>query len=150
MKYHKALKQNKGFSLLEVLISLAIMVILLGVTTPFVLHFYKRYQSSTERNLLVSLFREARTMSLAGHGSANHGVHIASGQYTLFEGVNYQTRIEAKDQTFPRNDNISITGPSDLIFTHLTGRTASVSFILTNATKTERIYVNKEGRIDWQ
>ena len=151
MRYHNTSDQNNGFTLVEILISMGIMLILIGVTTPFTIRFYRRYQIITERNLMVSILRQARTLSFAGSGSTDHGVHIASASYTytLFEGSSYATRDQSKDQTFDFSSNVTISGPSDILFTYLSARTSSASFVFDNGTKLEKIYVNKEGRIDW-
>ncbi len=143
--------RSKGFTLVEILISMGIMLILLGLTTPFTIRFYRRYQVITERNLLLSLLRQARTQSFAGAGSANHGVHIASASYTytLFEGSSYATRDQSKDLSFEMSTNVTMTGPSDILFKYLSARTSSVSLTFDNGTRQEKIYVNKEGRIDW-
>ncbi len=138
--------------MVEVLISMGIMLILFGLTTPFTIRFYRRYQVITERNLLLSLLRQARTQSFAGAGSTDHGVHIASASYTytLFEGTSYVARDQSKDQVFEMSTNVTMTGPSDILFKYLSARTSSVSLTFDNGTRQEKIYVNKEGRIDWQ
>ena len=141
---------KRGFTLMEVLISMGILVILLGVSTPFVLHFYRRYILDSERGALLTLMRRARTMSMAGTGSSDHGVHIASDQFTLFEGSSYAMRNQSKDQTFSYNDIVVITGQSDILFKYLSGESSSTSFRLDNGNKQSSIYVNTEGRIDWE
>ena len=140
----------RGFSLTEVLVTLSIITVLLGATAPFTLNFYRRYQSINERNLLISLFRRARTLSITRNGASDHGVHIASTQYTIFEGATFANRDQAKDQTFLRDTALTITGPADLIFKREIGYTSSVSFILDNGTKQEKISVNYAGRVDWK
>ncbi|MEK7616348.1 MAG: prepilin-type N-terminal cleavage/methylation domain-containing protein [Patescibacteria group bacterium] len=143
-------KQRRGFTLIEVLISLSILTILLGLSVPFVLNFYERYQIDSERAKFVSLLRQARTMSLGGEGSADHGMYISGTQFTVYEGANYATRNTAKDQTSERETNVDITGPTEATFAYLTGTTASQSFILDNRVKQNTIHVNTEGTIDWQ
>ena len=142
--------RNKGFTVIEVLISMGILAILVGITTPFLLHFYRRYQLDSERSTMIALMRQARSLSMDGESSADHGVHIASSQFTLFTGSSYALRDAAKDQTFGRTDVVAITGSSSIVFRYLTGKTSSLSFTLDDGTKTGRIYVNTEGRIDWQ
>lgn len=149
MKFHRTYSPDKGFSLVEVLISIAILLVLAGIGTPYTLNMYRRYQLISERIILTSLLREARTLSMSGAGGSDYGVHIASSQFTLFEGPSYASRTQSKDQTFTRETNVTITGPSEFTFKYLTGNTASKSFTLTNTTKTGKIYVNKQGRIDW-
>lgn len=142
--------KDKGFTIMEVMISLGIFLILLGLTTPFVLQFYNRYQLDAERTTFIALLRQARAMSLTGENGATHGVYLASSQFTIFEGVSYATRDTSIDQTFERNSSVDITGPSETLFRYLTGTSASQSFNLTNGTKQGIIYVNKEGSIDWE
>lgn len=159
MKYRSISDRNKGparrqagFTLMEILIAMGIMVILIGLTAPFTVNFYRRYQIITERSLLLSLLRQARTLSFSGAGSADHGVHIASTSYTytLFEGPSYAARDQSKDQTFAMASGVVFTGPSDIIFKYLSARTSSVSFTFDNGTLREKITVNREARIDWQ
>lgn len=135
---------------MEVLISMGIMVILLGISTPFVLHFYRRYLLDAERGTLLAAMRQARTMSMAGEGSTDHGVHIASDQYTIFEGTSYAGRDPNKDQTFGHNNVVIITGQGDLLFRYLSGKSSSTSYTLDDGSKQSKIYVNTEGKIDWQ
>ena len=148
MPYHST-STNSGFTLFEIVISLGILATLAVITIPYTIHLYQGYQIDTERTLVVALLREARTMSLAGNGSADHGLHVYGSDYTLFEGPTYAGRDQSKDETFPRETAITITGPSEIIFKYLSARTASTSFTLDNGTKQTNIYVNKEGRIDW-
>ena len=151
MPDHKTLtnKKGAGFTLFEIIVSLGILATLAAITIPYTVHLYQSYQIDTERTLMLALLREARTMSLAGNGSADHGLHVYGSDYTLFEGSTYAGRDQSKDEVFPRESAVTISGPSDIIFKYLTARTASVSFTLDNGTKTTNIYVNKEGRIDW-
>ena len=135
---------------MEILIAVGIMMVLLTISLPFTLNFYRRYQLDSERSTALTIMREARTMSMAGDGSADHGVHIASSQYTLFEGQSYAARNQAKDQTFGRSTNVTVTGGTDILFKYLTGKSSSASFTFDNGVKTSFIYVNTEGRIDWQ
>lgn len=149
MKYHRISRADSGFSLIEFVISIGILAALMALTTPFTINMYRRYQLIAERNIFTALLREAREMSLGGQGAASHGVYIDTSQYVLYEGTSYATRTTSKDQTFPRETNVTITGPTELAFAYLTGNTPSKSFTLTNSTKTTKIFINKQGRIDW-
>ena len=151
MKSVKELRlNNSGVTLLEILITLAIFGMLIAATAPFTFNFYQRYQLDSDRSMLVTILREARTLSLSGQGAANHGVSIASAQFTLFEGPSYAARDTSKDQVFDRFEAVAITGPNEIVFRSLYGKTASVSFTLDNSAKKSKIYVNAEGRIDWE
>ena len=150
MKYPKELKSNSAFTLAEVLITLGILGIIIAATAPFTFQFYYRYQLDSDRTTFVSILREARTMSMSGIGGTDHGIHIASSQFTLFEGSSYATRNTSKDQTYDRFEAVAVTGQSEIVFRSLNGKSASVSFTLDNGAKKSKIYVNTEGRIDWE
>lgn len=155
MKKFQALRfmfqdSKNGFTLLEILISLGIFLLILGATTPFTFQFYRRYQLDSDRSTLIGLLRQARTLSLNGQGGIDHGVYIASSQFTLFDGASYAARTVANDYTVDHFEAVAIAGPSELVFRSLSGKTASVSFTLDNLAKKSKIYVNTEGRIDWE
>ncbi len=156
MKFPSMLVQNKGlpaqagFTIMEMIVTLGILVILLGLTTPFVVHFYRRYQLDNERSILLSILRQARNLSMDGESTSDHGVQVATNQFTLFTGTSYTLRDTSKDQTFSRVNNVTATGSSSITFRYLTGKSSSSSFTLDDGTKTGKIYVNTEGRIDWQ
>lgn len=154
MKYHNTLIHNKrrGFTLIEIVLVIAIMGILAAATTPYTVSFYKRFQLDSERNKFVSLLRQARTMSMAGENSQIHGIYITSSQFIIFEGATYATRDSTKDQTFSRESGVTISGSGypEFKFNYLTGKTASKSWTLDNTTKNAKVTVNSEGRIDWR
>src|SRR3989344_6545863 len=141
MKYRKTSDRNNAFTLIEIIITVGILVTLVGLTMPFTIQFYRRYEIVAERNLMLSLLRQARTMSFSGNGSADHGVHIASTSYsyTLFEGPSYAARDQSKDQTFDMANSIVFSGPGDIVFKYLSARTSSVSFTFDNGTLKEKI-----------
>ena len=152
MKYPSILRRADGFTLGEALITLAIFLILGVATTPFTVNFYQRYQLINERNLFVSLVREARTMSLAGNGATDHGVHIDTTQFTIFEGTSYEGRNQAKDQIFPRETKVLVAGPADSIFKNMIGfisPAVPITYTMSNGAKQEVITINYAGSIDW-
>ena len=142
--------RQAGFSLIEIIIAMGILIMLLGISTPFLVSYYQRYQLDVERSAFVSYLRQARSLSMDGRGTNNHGVYIASAQFTVYEGTNYATRLTAKDQIFARSESVTITGPSEIIFKYLSGNASSVSYTLASPTKTGKIKINIEGRIDYE
>lgn len=161
MKYHSISKPanghaspQAGFTIIELLLVIGITLILGAVTVPFSISYYQRYQITNERNLLVALLREARTMSLSGYSSTDHGLYMSSTQYTIFEGTSYIGRDQSKDQVFYRETAVSIMGPMEIRFLNRLGFLPPLIFpatyILTSGTNQETITINNVGRIDWQ
>ena len=146
--------EQAGFTLVELLMAIGIMLILGAATVPFTISYYQRYQITNERSLLVALLREARTMSLSGYASTDHGVYLSPTQYTIFEGTSYLGRDPSKDQIFYRETAVTITGPAETRFISRLGflppNIFPTTYTLTNGTKQEIITINNVGRIDWQ
>ena len=140
---------DKGFTLVEVLVVIAIMVILMGITAPFLVSAYNDYQFRSERDLAVSLIRRARAYSMAGTNGKDHGLKIASSSYVIFEGTSYAARDTAKDIIDSRNTNITITGASEIVFSYLTGRSSTAILVLSDGISTASASVNTEGLISW-
>ena len=150
MKSAKASEQDDGFTLIEIIITLAMIAFLVGLSVPFTMDFYRQYRLDGEQTILVSILRSARARSLTSQGGASHGIHVASSQFTLFEGSSYAARNEALDEIFDRSSAVSISAPAELVFSRITGLTASVSFTLNDAIQQKKIYVNTEGTIDYE
>ena len=166
MKFHKISNHNSGLpsgrqgvTIVELLIVVAIIAVLAGLTTPFVLRFYGRYVLISERSTVLGLLREARTLALSRESNADHGLYIAPDQFVLFTGSTYATRDTSKDYVTPRQPTVSVVGlmGNEIVFYHTTGlSTSSTSFNfnsvfgLVDPNKSAKINVNSEGTIEWR
>jgi len=138
-----------GFTLIELVVVIAIIAVLAGLTAPSLVSHYNYYKISGERDLLGSLVRRARGMSLAGANGKDHGLKIASASYTIFEGTSWATRDTTKDLATPRNTSITMTGGSEIVFSYLSGRSSTATLVLSDTINTASISINQEGLISW-
>ena len=138
----------RGFTLIEILIALAILTLLLGITLPLGWDFYTTTTLQSERDTLASLSR-ARGHALTNRNSAPHGIALAAQTFTLFQGASYAARTPQYDEPFPRTSSVVITGPSEIIFTPLTGETSPATFTLTLGNKNRSVTVNQEGMMEY-
>ncbi len=145
MKLLKTSAAVNGFTLIEALISLGILAIIFAVGAPIALDFYLNYQLASEANLLTSALQQARNLSMINHNESNHGLYVDAENFVIFQGSNFASRVQNQDKIFPRAQLISITGPSELIFTALSGQTASTTYNLSDGRKNKDVYVNAEG-----
>ncbi len=74
-------KDNKGFSLLEILIALSILIILVGLITPQVLRYVEQGRQAYDKNTVDTAMEAAK---LAYVEDTIHGIHPASGDSTTF------------------------------------------------------------------
>ena len=148
MKLLRLLIINRGFTLLEVVLVVAILTILFVLVTPITLHFYQQNQLDSEFNLLQSTLRQARNFSMVNRNESAFGLYIDASNFTVFQGATYASRTASEDLIYPRSQSITIVGPSELNFESLSGRVASSTFTLTNTdSRVRTLFINSEGLV---
>jgi prepilin-type N-terminal cleavage/methylation domain-containing protein len=145
------MRNESGFTLIEILIAMAILVIILGLGYFVGFDFYRNYALHSEKDVLVSVLRKARSQALNNVGASAHGVYIGDSSYTIFYGSSYVSRNAQYDENIKKAPGISATGLNEVVFAPLTATsTASSTITLNNAKKSFFIDINYEGRISWR
>ncbi len=142
---------SEGFTILEVVLVIGLLAIIFAMGIPITFDFYVNYELGAERDNLISILQQARDLAMSGKGGVAHGVYLDTNGYVIFEGVSYASRSADYDQNFSIAELIQTTGPDEIVFEALSGRTSpSVSFSVTNGKQTFNIDVNAEGRVQWE
>jgi prepilin-type N-terminal cleavage/methylation domain-containing protein len=140
----------RGFTLLEIVLTMAIIGILATVGTAVTMTMYRSAILKSERTLLVNLFQKARTQAMANLNGANHGLKITGNSYVVFEGPNYDNRVQGRDETVGRDATITIAGPTEIVFIEISGNAQPNGDIIVNSGNGSfTISVNDQGRIDY-
>ncbi|MBA3733347.1 prepilin-type N-terminal cleavage/methylation domain-containing protein [Patescibacteria group bacterium] len=151
-------KLKKGFSIIELLMSLAIIGLLTTIILTSFVSFRKNQSLSKDTETIVETLRQARNQTLSSKNSSNYGVHIESSKIVLFTGSTYVVNT-ASNQEFILNstDNIlSITlagGGSEVVFNRLTGETSQNGTVVVSSagiSKTKTVTIYKTGVIESQ
>ncbi|MEN9582419.1 MAG: hypothetical protein RL641_373 [Candidatus Parcubacteria bacterium] len=141
---------KKAFTLLEVLIVMAIVGIMAAATLPYTAKSYKHYIKTVETKNLISVLRRAQSMAMANTLESNYGVKISSTSAILFKGTSYATHDAQYDENYPISSTVTISAPSEIVFEKISGRPATTATItITSDNKTQKIIVGREGNIDW-
>lgn len=141
---------RKGFTLVEVLLVLSIIILLITLTIPLGIRFYSTRQLDVSENGIVQTLRRAQIKAMSMERDSAFGVYITSEEYVLFKGDSYIARDISYDEIFDLPDNLSITGLSEIVFSKLKGTpsdTGTITLFLDN--RTESININEMGMISF-
>jgi len=86
---------NKGFTLVEVLLTIAIFLIVGGLSSPFYARFLIQNNVSNVVDQLSGQLRKAQIYSMMGRQNGSWGVTINSGAIILYQGTSFVSRNSA-------------------------------------------------------
>lgn len=144
----KKLNHKRGFTLLELLLSIAIISVLAGLSLPVYRTLIKKNDLYIAANSVASSFRRAQVLSRAVDGDTSWGVKIQSGSIVLFKGTSYAARDTTFDETFDVPSTIDASGTTEFVFSKFTGlpqTTGTINFSAESDTRS--VSVNEKGTI---
>jgi len=139
----------RGFSLLEIILTVAILLILSAFLFPFTIGKFQEVQLKNYSTELVEdmYFQQQQ----ARNKNIHTGVVLASGGYTLFTGETLETSTEQDVKILDRAytiSNISLSEGTTIFFSPGSVKpTTFGTFVLNRGKSSVRIYINKEGLI---
>ncbi len=114
---------------MELLLVIAIASVIFAFSAPFALNFYRTQLINDVQSNIVNALERARHNAVLQKNDSNFGVHMVAGSYTIFQtpDLTYDQRISELDEIFPIVDGITFTGEMNIVFSKLTGQTATTS-----------------------
>lgn len=151
------LKVNRGFSFMEIIIAVAVLVLIVGgVTASFSVFSKNRIIEATTSEILSEL-GEARSLTLASYDNTVYGVHIESNKITLFKGSTYSS-VSSDNQVTTFSPRVSVSnialfgGGNDITFQRLTGKTTQYGTLtvslVSDPSKTKVITIQESGTVE--
>lgn len=143
-------KLNKGFTLLELLLSIALISVLAGFSLPVYRTLIKKNDLDIAANSIVASLRRAQILSQAVDGDITWGVKVQSGSIVVFKGASYATRDTAYDEIFDVPTSIGIGGTGEYVFAKMTGLPQSTgTTTLTSESDTRTVNINAKGMVGY-
>lgn len=147
-----------GFSLIEVLLVLAIVGVLLSGTLFFTNNYYRDTALQNERQLLISLLYTTRADAMNNIEGMPHGVAFfpdGFSGYVLFSGNDYELSDISTRKMMPIDYPVTLaaSSPAFITFKQLSGDASySGELILIDSNRSDAttgIIINYAGKIGW-
>jgi type II secretory pathway pseudopilin PulG len=154
----KEIYKIRGITMVEVLMSIAILAILTAVTVPLISQaWHTETNVEYSFNALASSLREARLKSFYYQNNSEYGVYLskASGvldQAFVYKGENYISGEAISDISLSQGIQAELLNgawPLDLHFTKYSGASQEEIIMMTSADsgKNYSILINQDGNI---
>lgn len=142
---------KQGFTLIEVLLSVTIISMLVGISLPVYETYARRNDLEITTQGTVAMLRRAAIYARAVNDDSAWGVRVESTKVTLFQGTNFATRDTAVDEVLLIPGSITPSGLTEIQFAKvsaLPNTTGSITMISsTNDTRT--VTINAKGTVDF-
>ena len=148
----------KGFTLIEVLVVITIIVILSSVAVNS--YFSFRYQSdlNTNAQIILNVLTLTQSKTLASEGASNYGVHFEQEKCVLFKGDSYSP-VASDNKTYNFSSWLEIPvydsgldlngGGAEVIFDRISGNTSQFGTVKiqvkNNSGKYQIIKIESSG-----
>lgn len=144
-------KNDAGFTLLEILLSVAIITILAGISLPVYGAVVNRNQLETSSQQIVMSLRRAQTYARGVNRNSQWGVRMETGQAVLFKGDSYAARDVNFDERVAIPGNMTLSGLSEVVFAKLSAApsTTGTLTVTLNNNETRRITLNGQGMVEY-
>ena len=141
---------KKSFTLIEILLVLGILTVLISLTLPLSLSFYKSQQLYSHTQDLIQVLRRAQLKAITAEADSSFGIYFDENQkkYILFRGSFFDPAAPDNEEfNLPQIININ-TPFSEIVFSKLEGRPNVFGNIVLDSNGESRVInINKLGRV---
>ena len=147
---------KKGFTLLEVLIVLAIVVLLSSIGTGFYLNYGKNVELNSLAQTIASNLKQAQAKAMTGAGGFKWGAHFVNGATNYYEIFSTPTDYSDAGKVIISTNYLGsgavFTDPApsstkDIIFNKISGGTSASSVTIKSYNITLSVSVSGVGNI---
>ena len=142
---------QSGFTLIEVLLSVTIIAMLVGVSLPVYETYARRNDLDITAQGTAAMLRRAATYARAVNDDSVWSVKIEATQLTLFQGTNFVSRDTTNDEVIQIPGSIVPSGVNEVQFAKLSATPSTTgSITLTSSTNDVRtVTINAKGSVDY-
>lgn len=147
--------RKSGFTLVEVVLVLSLMVVFFGLSALYSQTSQVRADLNAQASNFVGFLRLAQSSAEAGKGGTSHGIHLENNKYVVFAGASYN-QDDSANYEIVLPDTIEIStfdlngAGDDIIFNAPNGETdeyGTVTFLSSQINKNKIITITNAGAI---
>lgn len=145
------IKSNeKGFTLIEAILVIAILIILGSVGIPVFGTFLERNNLKVAESTIVGALRSAQISAMNNLGDSDWGVWASAGQVVVYKGESYASRDTAFDIVHSTSTSVLYSGINEINFAKTSGLPNTTGdFVLSTTNGVDNISINEKGKIDY-
>jgi prepilin-type N-terminal cleavage/methylation domain-containing protein len=137
--------QKRGFTIIEMLLSISIIALLSSLSFPFYRAFLLRNDLDIATNTVVQTARRAQSMSINGEDDSAWGISFVSGKVVLYKGNSYASRDTSRDEIYSVSDGVLFSGQNDVNYSKLYGKPSVTGSIVLTSNDTRTVTINEKG-----
>ncbi len=151
------IKKDQGFTAIEILIVISILIILLAITIGSYLFFERRSELDDATHRILEIIRSAQNKTLASKDDTQYGVYFQNDRITIFKGDSYSA-TSTDNEIFTLPDRLEIYdtslrgGGNELVFEKLSGRTeqygSTTIRMIDQPSQATTIFIASSGQLN--
>lgn len=156
MRQRGAVQKQKGFTLVELILVIALIAIIAASSIPLLGNVTSQNRTNATAREVVSALRLAQQKAMAGNQDSEFGVYFddINKEFTVFRGASYGVN-PSDDITFDYEDSVVVSqsfAGDEVNIQKLTGSTSDVGTIAISDSSgsSEAITISSQGKIELQ
>jgi Tfp pilus assembly protein FimT len=147
------IKNRKGITLIELLISIALIIAISLISTSFFNRFFAENSAANLTDQIIMSARKAQMYSMMSKENSTWGISYSTTtkKIYMFKGASFSSRTTSFDEVFDVPGSVVISGFKETIFSETKGLpNVTSTIILSKNNTTTSIVINLQGIISVQ
>lgn len=141
----------KGFTLVEIVLVISIIVVITALAIPSSLRFFQIQTIDEITDNIIDTLRRSQSQAAFQRNDSSFGVKFNPGSYVLFQGNSYAARDINEDEVFSLPNDVIVSGINEVVFLKLSGFPNPIGTITVNTSNDNRVIsINSQGKINRQ